>query len=116
MSDATEAIVDIIEAIDEYGSGITLNIITKGEYDVIEGESADSITAVTTKALPKNYTSQELQNTDIHTTDIKFMLYYDGEISYKDNIVFDGKTYNLLNIDKKIFQDETIIYTIQGRV
>jgi len=116
MSDATEAIEDIIEAINEYGSSITLNIITKGEYDPVAGESSDITTPIITKALPKNYTSRELQNPDIHITDIKFMIYYDSEIAYKDNLVFDGKTYNLLNIDKKILQDETIIYTIQGRV
>ncbi len=116
MSDATDAIADVIEAIEEYGSTVTLNIITAGTHDTVNGgTTGDTTVPVSTKALPKNYTSKELQNTEIHATDIKFMIYHSTEIAYKDNIVYDGKTYKLLNIDKKILQDLNIIYTIQGR-
>ena len=44
MSDATEAIKDIIEAINEYGSTITLNIITEGAYNPVTGDTDDTIT------------------------------------------------------------------------
>ena len=60
MSDATDAIEDIIEAINEYGSTITLNIITVGTHDTVNGGTTGGSTAsVITKALPKNYTSKD---------------------------------------------------------
>ncbi len=115
MSDATDAVIDIIEAIDEYGSAITLNSITTGVYDTTTGLTADTVVPHVMKALPKDYTSKELDNKDIHINDIKFVLYFDGPIGYDDKIIFNSVTYNLLNIDKKILQDVNIVYTIQGR-
>ena len=116
MSDATEAIIEIKEAILEYGSTITLNIVTEGAYNPVTGESDDIITPHSMKSLPKNYTSKELESPDIYVKDIKFLLYFDGEIDYNDNLIFNGKTYTFLNIDKKFLQDENLIYTIQCRV
>ena len=116
MGDATEAIIDIKEAILEYGSTITLNIVTEGAYNPVTGDTDDTITPRPVKALPRNYTSKELESPDIYVKDIKFLLYFDGEINYSDNLIFNGKTYTLLNIDKKFLQDENLIYTIQGRV
>ena len=115
MSDATDAIFDIKEAILEYGSTITLNIITEGAYNTVTGDTDDIITPHSMKSLPKNYTSKELESPDIYVKDMKFMLYFDGEINYSDNLVFNGKTYTFLNIDKKFLQDENLIYTIQCR-
>jgi len=116
MSDATDAINDIQDALDEYGSSITLNVVTIGGYDPVEGEGLEIITPHNIKSLIKDYTTKDLENQAIHVNDIKFRFYYNSEISYDDQIVFGGKTYSLENIDKKIFQDENLIYTIQGRV
>ena len=115
MSDATDAVLDIISAINEYGSSIVLNTITIGAYDPLTGETTNTVINTPIKAIPRAYDSQELQNTDISINDLNFMFYHDGEISYTDKITFSGKTYNLLNIDKKIFQDVTLVYQIQGR-
>jgi len=116
MSDATDAIADIQEAVLEYGSSIILNTIVKGAYDPAEGEGPDIITPHPMKSLINDYTTKELENDNIRITDIKFRFYYAGAIGYDDQIIFDGKTYSLENIDKKILQDENLIYTIQGRV
>ncbi len=115
MSDATDAVLDVIEAIDEYGSSITLNSIIPGVYDTTTGETADTVTPHVMKALPKDYKGKELDALDVHVNDIKFMLYHSGAIGYHDKIVYNSVTYNLLNIDKKILQDINIVYTIQGR-
>jgi len=116
MSDATDVINDIQEAIDEYGSDIILNIITIGGYDPIEGEGSDTPTPHNLASLIADYTTKELESPNIHVNDIKFRFYYNGEIGYDDQIVFGGKTYSLENIDKQILQNENLIYTIQGRV
>ncbi len=115
MSDALDAIEDIVEAINDYGSSITLNIITKGVYDYDTGDTADTNAPVAMEALIKSYKSKELENTDIHVDDIKFIIYLDGPVEYKDNITFNGQVYKLLNIDPKYLQDENLMYTIQGR-
>ena len=113
MSDATDGIK---ADINEDGSTITLNIVTEGAYNPVTGDTDDIVTPYPMKCFPKNYTSRELESPDIHVKDIKFVLYFDGEIDYNDNIIFDGNTYTLLNIDKNIYKDENLIYFIQGRV
>ena len=115
MSDATDAILDIQEALEEYGSSIVFNSIVLGPYDPVLGEAPKIITPHPTKALISDYTSKELENNDININDVKFRFYYNGIIDYSDNIIFGGKTYNLMNVDKKILQDENLIYTLQGR-
>ena len=116
MFDALDAINDIVEAIEEYGSTVTLNIITAGVYDTATGETTSTVVSFPTKAIPSNYTSREIDNTNIHATDLRFKIYYSGVIDYTYKIVFDGKTYKLMNIDKKIMQDTNLLYEIQGRV
>lgn len=116
MSDATDAIIDIEEAILEYGSDIVLNVITYGEYNPIAGEGLKTTTPHVMKALPGNYTNKELQDPNVHIKDKKFRFYYTGEITYDDQIEFRGDTYSIERIDSKIFQDELLLYTIQGRI
>ena len=115
MSDATDAILDVIDAITEYGSTITLKSITPGAYDTTTGETADVIADTITKALPKDYKGTELEAPDVYVDDVKFMLYTSDVITYHDKIVYDSVTYNIININKKILQDLNIVYTIQGR-
>lgn len=116
MSEALEAITDIKQALNDYGSDITIKINVEGVFDPIEGEGLPSITNVVTKAFVSNYSSKELINPDIKITDTKFTLYYDGDLTYEDTIVFSGKTYSFENIDKQILQNETLKYVIQGRI
>lgn len=116
MSDATDAIVDIVEAITEYGSSCTLRIVAKGLYNTTTGETSNVNTDVPTKCLIMNYDNKELESPDIHVDDLKFFIYYDGDVSIKDKIIFSGKTYNFMKVDKKILQDVNLLYTIQGRV
>lgn len=116
MSDATDAILDIIEAIDEYGSSITFNKVTVGVYDPVTGDNTNTTVSTAMKALPSSYSESELQHDNIHIKDKRFRLYYNGTIEYTDTIVFKGDTYSIQAIDAKVFQDETIIYTIQGRI
>jgi len=114
MSDATDAIADIQEALDEYGSAITLQIITKGALDLDTGRKAETIVEHNIQALPGTYGKDE-QNENVHPKDIKFRFYFDSEIGYEDRIIFQGETYGIEQIDKKILQNENLIYTIQGR-
>ena len=115
MSDATEAIEDIQEALEEYGSAITLKQITAGVFDPITGSTANTSGNTTLKTLIRNYSSFELTNSEVHVDDLKFMIYTTILLNYDDILVYDGKEYKILNIDKKILQDVNLFYTVQGR-
>jgi len=116
MSDATDAIIDIQEALLEYGSDIILKKVTKGTYDPDTGEDTASITDIPMQALPRNYNRKEMEDPNVHIKDKEFRLYYNGEIDYDDKIEYKGKIYSLERIDTKDFQNEELLYTIQGRV
>ncbi len=116
MSEALEAIKDIKQALNDYGSDITIKINVEGVYDPVEGEGLPSITNVVTKALVDNYNRMEMQDPNVNLKDKKFKLFYDGEIDHNDTILFDGKIYSIERIDKKILQNENLMYVIQGRV
>ena len=63
MSEALEAIEDISEALEEYGSDIVLRTITKGDlstYDPRNPDSGDTVTDIDKKALIQNQASKEL--------------------------------------------------------
>lgn len=116
MSEALSAIEDIKAALNEYGSDIILNIVTKGVYDPVLGDTANVITPNNVKAIVDNYNRQEIQDPNIHIKDKKFTFYFSDPIGYEDEIVFQGQTYSIERVDKKIFQNEKLLYTIQGRV
>jgi Mg/Co/Ni transporter MgtE len=115
MTDAQEAVIDIVEALTEYGSGISINVITEGVYDPTTGLKSKTTVSTNTKGLPRNYNSAELSD-KIFVTDMEFRLYFSGTIAYKDTITYQSKTYTIMNIYKKVLQNTLIMYTIQGRI
>jgi hypothetical protein len=116
MSDALEAIDDIVEALDEYGTDITLNIITEGTYNPATGSTTDVTTAVTTKAFISNYQDESQTNTEIKDDDVKFTLYYNGAIKSTDTILYNSKVHKIQSIVPKVLQNENLMYLIRGRV
>ena len=115
MSDALDAIEDIKEALEEYGSNIELRQITTGIFNPGEGETLDTFVDKPLKVLIKKYNSFERQNTEIHNDDLKLMLYFDESITYDDRIILLSSPYKILNIDKKVLQNENLFYTLQIR-
>ena len=115
MSDATDAILDIQDALEEYGSDITLQIITQGAFNSNTGMKEVVIVPFLLKAIISTYSNKEAVDPNIHPKDIKFRFYSTQSIGYTDKILFQGDTYSIERFDKKIFQNENLIYTIQGR-
>lgn len=116
MSEALEAIEDIKQALNDYGTDILLGKVTKGVYDPVAGEEPVSTSQIPIKAFVGSYSSQELMNPDIRATDKKFTLYYADGITYDDKIIFEGKIHHIVNIDPQILQNETLKFVIQSRV
>ena len=115
MTDAQEAVIDIVEALTEHGSDVTINVVTEGVYDPSTGTKTKTTVSTNTKALPRNYNSDELSD-KIFVTDMEFRLYFSGTIAYKDTITYQSKTYTIMNIYKKVLQNTLIMYTVQGRI
>lgn len=115
MTDAQEAIIDVEEAIEEFGSTIVLNLVDKGEYDPNTGDYATTTTSVPMKALIQNYTVDELNRDDVGLDDVKFKLYYNASIENPCTVEYNGKTHKIISISSMVLQDLTIIYTLQGR-
>ena len=115
MSEATDAIIDIQEALEEYGSDIVLKSVTEGAYNPVTGETTDTVVTTNLKAIIKDFAGEELINDSIGVKDLKFMIYFASEIKYTDTITFDSKVYKILNIDKTILQNTNLLYIIQGR-
>ena len=116
MSEATDAIIDIQEALEEYGSDIVLkSVTTEGTYNPATGETTDTVVTTNLKAIIKDFAGEELINDSIGVKDLKFMIYFASEIKYTDTITFDSKVYKILNIDKTILQNTNLLYIIQGR-
>ena len=119
-SDATEAIQDIIEAIEEYGSTIRIATETESGYDPYTGATY-STTYEDTKAIISSLATQRVQEAFqniskiegvISAYDLSIKLYTTTELTKANKIVYDGNTYEITFISDKILQDTRIIYEL----
>jgi len=111
MSDATDAIKDIKEAIAEYGSDIKIVTLTEGDYDPYTGATITR-TEVPTKALISGTSTNEILNKAVDTFDLSIKMYDSTEIT-KDNLInFRGDDYEILFVDTKVLQNETLLYEL----
>lgn len=119
MSEATEAISEISEALAEYGSDINLIQVVEGEYDPITGETSKVDLITPMKAfLPNKATSSVISNSQIVTTssyDIIFQIYHDEEITESWEIEYKDDTYEIVLIDSTVLQNETLLYEVVAK-
>lgn len=111
--DALDAIVDIKEAITEYGSDILLVTLTEGAYDPYRGATTIR-EEVITKALITNTTSNESLAKAVDTYELSIKVYSDVEITEDNLINFRGNDYKIMpkGLDSKILQNETLLYEL----
>lgn len=111
--DALDAIEDIKEAIEEYGSDILLVTLTEGAYDPYTG-AATIRTEVITKALIKSTTSNESLAKAVDSYELSIKVYSDLEITEDNLINFRGNDYKIMpkGLDSKILQNETLLYEL----
>ena len=114
MSEATDAIADLIDALDEFGTSITLNKITKtGAYVPATGAYATTTVATTKKAFIKQFASEKLVNNPLVKVsgyDVVFKLNHDEAITTDWTIVYNSDAYKILLVDTSILQNEDILY------
>jgi hypothetical protein len=118
MSEATETIVDIQEALAEYGSSI---IIKKSVNEVRDAygvvTTAATSTTENTKAFIKRYATNnifmKLYQDFINSYDLSIRLYTSQIINKEEyTISYQSQIYNIVDIEKKILQDEIIYYDL----
>jgi hypothetical protein len=118
MSEATETIVDIQEALAEYGSSI---IIKKSVNEVRDAYGAVTTAATSTtentKAFIKRYATNnifmKLYQDFINSYDLSIRLYTSQIINKEEyTISYQSQIYNIVDIEKKILQDEIIYYDL----
>ena len=118
MSEATEVITDIQEALTEYGSSI---IIKKSVNEVRDAygvvTTAATATTENTKAFVGRYATSQLLSklTDDQKQSYELSLrFYTTSVLNKEDytISFKSSDYNIVIIDSKILQDETLLYEV----
>ena len=115
MSDALDAIVDIKEAMNEYGSTVILQTVTEGGYDFDIGMNTTTTININKKALISTLASRRMNENLLQSNqsyDLAIKLYHDGEIKKTDNILVDTDTYEIVSIVKKVLQDEVLLYEL----
>ena len=116
--DAKEAIVDIAEAIEEYGSDVSVRTITKDQslYDPRNPSAGIINTDVPTKALINTEASKDLATSMpkelIGTYQIAMKLQSTTPITKANKIIYDGKVYEILYPSKRVLQNELLMYEI----
>lgn len=116
--DAKEAIEDISEAIEEYGSYVTIRSVTKDQstYDPRNPSSGIVNVDTPTKALISTEASKDLKTSMpkelIGTYQIAMRLQSTEVITKAHKILYDGKVYEVLYPSKKVLQNEVLLYEI----
>lgn len=117
MNDAQSAIVDIQDALTEYGTDITLNTITIGAYNPITDTTTSTTVSTAMKALIKNSATQhtaevfKLQN-PTSSYDYSLIFYSTIEPEINDTVTISGKTFKIVFVDKMILQNIIIKYEV----
>jgi SPP1 family predicted phage head-tail adaptor len=112
MSEATEAIEDIVEALNDYGSSITLRDGTVTAYDPYTGPSVTDVDTPLKAFISLEASRSLSQQFDSHTYDLAIKTYHTSKITKEDQIIYDGQVFRILYVSSKILQDTTLIYEL----
>lgn len=112
-ADALDAIIDIKEALEEYGSDILIVTLEEGAYDPYTGATTIR-TEKPTKAIIKSTTSNESLAKAVDTYELSIKVYSATEITIDNLINFRGNDYKIVpnGLDSKVLQNETLLYEL----
>ena len=119
MSEATDALIDIKEAIEEFGSTIRISTETETGYDPFEGATftttfEDTKGFTNTEATPKVFESFSAMTSN-SAYDLSVLTFSDTPITKDNKIVFRGNSYEILFVSETILQDLTLLYELLVR-
>lgn len=106
------------------GKGLEMTLIktTEAEYNPDTSTYEGGTVEYQSSALRDNYAEEDIDNTNILTSDVKFIIspvQLDGSdmprISDGDQIVFNGDTYSVVNVSTWNFAGLTVGFEVQAR-
>ncbi len=113
MTESQTAILDILDALDEYGTAITLKRVVEGEYDPTTGDTLDVVTEYPMKAFIGQMASEKMANDPLVKTssyDAVFELYHTEKVTKGYLIEYGGFDYTILAIDSPVLQGDALLY------
>lgn len=113
MSEATDAILDIKEALQEFGTDIVFQKITAGAYSPT-GTTTTKV-ETNTKALIKKQATKETQRAFLGDYEIAFMLYLNFIPTKADKIKYKNEVYNIVYVATSTLQNADMKYEILGK-
>ena len=120
MTEAQSAIIDIQDALAEYGSTITFKKASQGTYNPNSG-AVDTYEDVELKAIVRREATERVVNAfqDLSkienseaSYDIALMFYHTEKPTKKDRISFNGDIYKIKYVSSTILQDAVIKYEV----
>lgn len=106
-----------LQLLTNYGRSISLQRVTEGAYNTSTSTLASgTTTSYSGYGHPSPYTSNELANVDLLSTDIKLILYSTTMPLVGDVVTIDSVIYRVLSVQKVNAQGVNIIYKLQLRV
>ena len=112
MQEALDAIDDIVEALEEFGTAIKLRTIVSTGYDPMTGSTGETITDTTLKAIIKSEASESTERAFNSDYELSIMFYSTVEPTKSHKIVLGTDVYNILYVSKSILQGVTFKYEV----
>lgn len=109
MTDAQTAIADIQEALEEYGTNISLKKVTAGAYNPLTGDTADTVVSTSMKAFINTSISSERLKL-VGNYDAVFTFYTSEAVDESYKISYESKDYQILHISRKVLQNTSMLY------
>jgi hypothetical protein len=104
----------------KYGDAtVTFTRVTPGAFiPTTGGAAAGSTLTYTSQGVSTNYNSQEINNTTILYTDLKYLIKVTTQTpAVNDTVVLeDGQTYRVMSVLQENVQDVDICWTVQLRI
>lgn len=112
MSEAAEAIGDIVEALNEYGTSITLRTISEDSYDPYTGTATTEVDTDLKAFISLEASRVVSQQFAKNTYDLALKTFHTEKITKSNKIVYNGEVYNITYVSSKVLQDTTLLYEL----
>jgi len=117
MSFYSDMAVDATELLKEFGESVTLKYTTGGTVDPVAGTVSGAAQSIIANGYPGEFNKNEIDQTNILSTDIRLILEKTAVIPAPNNTVeLGGKTYRVVNNRQIGLTADNVINIVQLRL
>tara|TARA_R100001244_G_scaffold90191_3_gene68459 strand:+ start:256 stop:609 length:354 start_codon:yes stop_codon:yes gene_type:complete len=117
MTFYSDMAVDAAELLEEFGESVTLKYTTGGTIDPVAGTVSGSAQSIVANGFPGEFNRNEVDQTNILSTDIRLILEKTAVIPAPNNTVeLGGKTYRVINNRQVGLTSDNVINIVQLRL